>query len=326
MKLFFAYLYMHRKSIALFFCFFIILYAIAFLYAVPPEAVHYAFILCFVLGCIVGIVDFIKFRKKHNDLEFIADNIDYALTTLPEAANIAEEDYMALIETLNNARMHEKTANDMKISDINEYYTLWVHQIKTPIAAMRLLLDNEKNDELSEQLFRIEQYVDMVLTYIRCGDDTSDYMIRRCSLDEIIKSSVRKFSKSFIRKKISMDFTPTEMQVLTDEKWLTFVIEQLLSNALKYTKSGCISVYAENKKYLVIKDTGIGIAAEDLPRITQKGYTGYNGRQDKKSTGLGLFLCGKILSSLGHTLKITSEIGQGTTVRIGFNNPDIRFE
>lgn len=326
MKLFFAYLKMHRKSLVLFFCFFAILFAIAFLYAMPTEAVLYAFVLCFVLGCMVGIIDFIKFRKKHNELKFIAEHIDYALHTLPEATNIAEEDYIALIETLNSTRVHEKTANDMKISDINEYYTLWVHQIKTPIAAMRLLLDNEKNDELSEQLFRIEQYVDMVLTYIRCGDDASDYMIHRCSLDGIIKSSIRKFSKSFIRKKISMNFTPTAMQVLTDEKWLTFVVEQLLSNALKYTKSGSIAVYAENNQYLVIKDTGIGIAAEDLPRITQKGYTGYNGRQDKKSTGLGLFLCGKILSSLGHTLQITSEVGQGTTVKVGFEQPTIRFE
>lgn len=326
MKLFFSYLKTHKKSILLFFSFSVVYFIISFLYSMPMEAALYAFILCFVFGSIAVIADFIRFKRKYTDLIFLTENIEWGLQSLPDADNITEEAYRDLIESLSNALMQAKTAAKNKIDDTNEYYTLWIHQIKTPIAALRLLLSEHENDEMEEQLFRIEQYVEMVLTYIRCGNDASDYVIKRIDLDKTVRQCIRKFSRSFIRKKISMHFTPTDMQVLTDEKWLAFVIEQLLSNALKYTKTGSISVYTEDGKNLVIQDTGIGIAEEDLPRITQKGYTGYNGRLDKKSTGLGLFLCGKILDALGHTITVTSQIGEGTAVKIGFLDKNIRYE
>lgn len=326
MKLFFRYVLVKKRSVLLFICFSIITAVTGYLYGVPFEATAYIISLCFIFGMIAAIFDFTRFRKRHETLEYLTENIAYVVDSLPETADIREQDYINLIEALRKELVNVKNENARQITDLSDYYTLWMHQIKTPIAAMRLLLEENGNSEIEEQLFRIEQYAEMALTYIRCDGKTSDYVLKRCDLDSIIKQSVRKYLKSFIRKKLTFDFTPTELSVLTDEKWLCFVIEQILSNSLKYTKTGKISIYAENRNTLVIKDTGIGIAAEDLPRITQKGYTGYNGREDKKSTGLGLFLCGKVIGNLGHEIKISSEVGKGTVVRIIFTNQTVRYE
>ncbi len=208
---------------------------------------------------------------------------------------------------------------------------MWAHQIKTPIAAMRLILQSEEkdcNDELLEQLFRTEQYVEMVLQYLRMTSDSSDLLIRRYSLDSIVKQAVKKYAKSFIRQKIKLNYEDLNVGVITDEKWLCFVIEQLLSNALKYTQSGSISIYMDDflPETLVIEDTGIGIQEEDLPRVFEKGFTGYNGRADKKSTGIGLFLCKKILKKLSHTISIESTLGKGTKVKIGLDMLDVEIE
>lgn len=141
----------------------------------------------------------------------------------------------------------------------------------------------------------MEQYVEMVLTYLRMEDMSGDLQFEKVSLDKILKQSVRKYSQMFILQKIRLDYRSVERIVLTDEKWLEFVIEQILSNALKYTKNGGeIRICLEEKRgqeCLVIEDNGIGIQAEDLPRVFEKGFTGYNGRADKKSTGIGLYLC-----------------------------------
>ena len=211
------------------------------------------------------------------------------------------------------------TKADNAISDMTDYYTMWAHQIKTPIAAMRLLLQSNSetgnNTELMMELFKIEQYVDMVLVYMRASGGASDYVIKKYDMDEIIKGAIRKFSRMFILKRISLDYNVPKNMVITDEKWLSFVIEQLLSNAIKYTPSnGLIKIYMEDKDVLVIEDNGIGIAQEDLPRVFDKGYTGFNGRLERKSTGIGLYLCKKILDALGHKIYIVSDEGQGTKV------------
>ncbi|MGB4496697.1 MAG: ATP-binding protein, partial [Bacillota bacterium] len=209
--------------------------------------------------------------------------------------------------------------------------TTWAHQIKTPIAAMRLLLQSEQsetNSELLEQLFKVEQYVEMVLQYLRLENISSDLVLKEHSLDTIVKQAVRKYSNSFIRKKIKLNYAELNHNVLTDEKWLVFVIEQILSNALKYTDSGEISIYMDDEMpdTLVIEDTGIGIAEEDLPRVFERGFTGYTGRIDKKATGIGLFLCKQILDRLSHTITIESQVGEGTKVKIGLDVIDIDKE
>ena len=200
-----------------------------------------------------------------------------------------------------------------------DYYTTWCHQIKTPIAAMSLLLQNEdtpQNRQLKSELFRIEQYVDMVLCYFRLDSPTSDFILKPYDLDDILKQTIRKYAGQFIQKKIRLHYEPVHMQVLTDEKWLSFAIEQILSNAIKYTPSGSVTITVDHLQHLSISDTGIGIAAEDLPRIFEKSFTGYNGRTDKKSTGLGLYLCRNILNKLSHSISVTSKVGEGTTFTI----------
>ena len=203
---------------------------------------------------------------------------------------------------------------------------MWVHQIKIPIAAMHILLQSVEDEnpalpelkEMKMELFKMEQYVEMVLTYLRMEDMSGDLQFEKVSLDKILKQSVRKYSQMFILQKIRLDYRPVERIVLTDEKWLEFVTEQILSNALKYTKNGGeIRICLEEKRgreCLVIEDNGIGIQAEDLPRVFEKGFTGYNGRADKKSTGIGLYLCKKIMDKMGHKIWIDSEVGKGTRV------------
>ena len=204
-----------------------------------------------------------------------------------------------------------------------------MHQIKTPIAALRVLIqvyeDSENKDlmrlvrDMKLEIFKIEQYVEMVLTYLRMETMSSDLVFEVCSLDAAVRQAVRKYSQMFILQKIRLQYNPTERKVLTDEKWLVFVIEQLLSNALKYSRpgEGRVSVYIE-KEELVIEDNGIGIYPEDLPRVFEKGFTGYNGRRDKKSTGIGLYLCRSVTDKLKHGLRIESEPGKGTRVFLNF--------
>lgn len=194
---------------------------------------------------------------------------------------------------------------------------MWVHQIKTPIAAARLLLQEEETDiqAVQNRLFDIEQYVEMVLGYLRTEDMSSDICLKEVELDELVREQIHKFARIFIGKKISLDYHGVQEKVLTDEKWLGFVIGQILSNALKYTKNGKISIYmsGENSHTLVIEDTGIGIREEDLPRVFEKGFTGYNGREEGRSTGIGLYLCGKIMKNwiTGLSFSQCQERGRG---------------
>ena len=206
--------------------------------------------------------------------------------------------------------------NDVCLQEMTDYYTLWAHQIKTPIAAMRLLFQETPQPELEVELLKIEQYVEMVLGYLRLGSGSTDYVFREESLDLMLRQAVRKYARLFILKKISLDFQETNRSVVTDEKWLSFVIEQLLSNALKYTpEGGQIRIYNDGET-VVIADNGIGIQEEDLPRVFEKGFTGFNGRENRKSTGIGLYLCREVMDRLNHDSSISSRPGQGTLVRL----------
>ena len=205
---------------------------------------------------------------------------------------------------------------------------MWTHQIKTPIAAMRLLLQEEETPvsrEMQGELFQVEQYVQMALQYLRMEKMNTDLVFERQELDSLIHQAVRKYAQLFIRRKISLQYEDVHCEVLTDEKWLEFVLEQILSNALKYTRQGKIKIYMDpqSPKTLVIEDTGIGIAPEDLPRIFERGYTGYNGRADKRSTGIGLYLCKQIMDRLSHTIRIESEMGVGTRVYLGLDTVEL---
>ena len=276
---------------------------VLFLYDVRTDAIQYGLLLSTVLFLLNLTLQFFKFQKR-----------------------LSEQDYQNIIKNLKEQNGELKSQERIFKQEMSDYYSMWVHQIKTPIAAMHVLqqtLEEEYPEqkyikEIKLELFKIEQYVEMVLTYLRMGEMSGDLKFEKYSLDAIVRQVIRKYSQMFILRKIHLQYAKTSQCIVTDEKWLQFVLEQVLSNALKYTKDGgMIFIYTEekeNKKCLVIEDSGIGIQAEDLPRVFEKGFTGYNGRADKKSTGIGLYLCKKIMERLNHQIWIESEIDKGTQV------------
>lgn len=279
--------------------------------------VGYCFILSSFIQLIIYAIDFYFYYKKHLLLHQLQHSIAISLNQLPIAKDLHEEDYQTLVTTLYKINQNNIFKSDHKYQEVLDYYTLWAHQIKTPIAAMKLVIQSDEQDhsEIVMELLKIEQYVEMVLYYLRMQTMSSDLSLHTYSLETIVINAIKKQSQFFIRRKIQLDLQSFNTTVLTDEKWLSFVIEQLLSNALKYTpEQGTIRIYLLHPCTLVIEDSGIGIRQEDLPRVFEKGFTGYNGRMDKKSTGIGLYLCKQVMTNLGHQIEMKSNIHKGTKV------------
>ena len=293
--------------------------AVFALYDLPLEAVVYAVGLCLALGLVLFAVGYSRFLRRHRELQQLLRQTNEKALPLPPARGLLEEDYQALLRAVCQDRARLAAENENRLRELTDYCSLWAHQIKTPIAAMDLLLqedDSPRRGELETELLKIRQYVEMVLSYLRLDSDSTDYVLREYPLDDILRQAVRKFAKMFILKKITLDFQETGKTVLTDEKWLLFVVEQVLSNALKYTPAGgTIRIYGDGAT-VVIADSGIGIREEDQARVFEKGFTGYNGRADKKSTGIGLYLCRQVMDRLNHDISLTSRPGQGTLVRL----------
>ena len=292
---------------------------VLFLYDVPLEPVGYIAVL--VIICETGFLiwGYRKYRKKQQNLLYIKENGALALEHMEAPEDENEALYQDICRLLDEERIKARNKSSAFGTELMDFYTMWVHQIKTPIAASRLLLqEGELNPgEIQNELFKIEQYVDMVLGYLRTQDLSSDLCLEEVNLDEIIKDQIHKFARIFVGKKLSLDYEGVEETVLTDKKWLGFVVGQIISNALKYTKKGKISIYMSKARShtLVIEDTGIGIRQEDLPRVFfEEGFTGYNGREEGRSTGIGLYLSGKIMKKLDHGIRIESELGKGTRV------------
>lgn len=333
MKLFVSYIKTHIKSAVLLMAMFITYAVILFFYRVPVMVTVYCSAVMAFLTILIVAIDFGRYGRRHEALRHMKHEITDAMDHLPLPQDLIEEDYQQIIRASFEDRMEKVYDADHRYHDMMEYYTMWVHQIKTPIAAMKLLLqtgdlkDKEKG-ELMDELFRIEQYVEMVLCYLRLDGEGSDYVIREWDLDSIIRQALRKFASQFIRNHCLLVYEPVQCRVMTDEKWLLFVIEQVLSNGLKYTRmgQGQIEIEMESPMILVIRDSGIGIAPEDLPRIFERGYTGYNGRADKKSTGLGLYLCRRITENLGHRIWAESVVGEGTEIRIDLGSYRLTVE
>ena len=328
MKTVLAWLKYRLWQIVLFSGLILIFSAVVWLSGAGGVLAGYTALLSGVLALLLALLDLRRFSLRHRQLSDALKSIRVSDEQLPPPENLIEEDYRQLIRALGEEKQRQASAMDLRMSDMQDYFTLWAHQIKTPIAAMRLILQTKPENsagEIEGELFRVEQYVEMVLNYLRLDSDSTDFVFKTCALDGIIRQCVRKYAKQFIRKKISLEYQGTALQVLTDEKWLCFVIEQILSNALKYTAAGSIRIFTQGET-LVIADTGIGIAPEDLPRVFEKGYTGYNGRTDKKATGIGLYLCQKILQKLGHGISISSEIGKGTRVSIDLSREELTVE
>lgn len=325
MKLFLRYLQSKLGVLLLFLAFAAVLAVSFLLYHLPAEAVLYPAALCVLLGILVLVIDFIHVRRRHAVLQGLKE-MD---AELPEVRNIEAQDYREIVRLLREANREARTRAETDMAAMVDYYTLWVHQIKTPIAAMRLRLQEEDSDTsraLMSDLGRIERYVSMVLTYLRLENGATDYVIKETDLDGVIRPVLRQFAGEFISRRLKLDYTPVEKKVLTDGKWLSFVVEQVLSNALKYTPEGSVSISLEAPATLVIRDTGIGIAPEDLPRVFERNYTGLAGRADTRASGIGLSLCKQVCDNLGHGISVESVPGEGTAVRIDLSARKMNIE
>ena len=319
-----SYLKKNIKVYILFVVFIAIFFIMFYLYNLPLEALIYTGSFCFFVALIASFSDFVNYRESYKKLKFLEKNILNDLEDLPKSLDIRIDYYHKIIEKLYEELEKLTQENRQKNTDMVDYYSMWVHQIKTPIAAMNFLLDNEEVDQkiLQQELFKIERYVEMVLTYIRLDSTSSDYVITKINLDEVVKDSVKKYATIFINKKIKLNYVSHETIVISDKKWLSFAFEQILGNSVKYSGTGGEITIETYENRLVIEDKGIGIKEEDLPRIFEKGFTGFNGRYEKKSSGLGLYLCKKTLDKLGHHIEISSKVGEGTRIEITFPKED----
>lgn len=316
------------KSIVHFFVFLFIFFIIFVIYNLPLNRFFYAFIICVSIGLLFMARDFYNYYLKYIHLIGLKNNITVSMEKLPKPDTLKEKEYQNLIYLLNEDTKKIIAEADEKHKNIIEYYTLWTHQIKTPLSAISLLLqsdDREINQELELQLLEVEKYVDMALQYLRIDYMYSDLKLEKYSIQKIVKQAVKSYSQMFVYKGIALNLTDNDLKIITDEKWLLFVIKQILSNSLKYTEKGEISIDIKDS-YLIITDTGIGIKKEDIPRIFEKGFTGYSGRMDEKSTGLGLYLSKRILDNLEHEIEIFSDGVSGTEVKIDLSRPKLQIE
>jgi|GEM_PF-7083 len=328
----------------------------------------YAAVLDAILLLITVLVGFFRYSSKVKALSNALKRPVEEQAQLPEATDDVEILYHRLLENQSIARSESESGAAIRQSQMRDYYSMWVHQIKTPISAMKLLLEAEREelgqficddeqsqchigdmtggnigaaglnaalkqqavltelsdnmDSFEDELFRIEEYVSMALQYQRVSSTENDFVLEKVSVDGVIRDTIKKYAKIMIRRHIGINYSGTGQEVYTDGKWLAFMLEQILSNAIKYTPQGVVTIETAEEKdrfFITIKDTGIGIKAEDLPRVFEKGYTGYNGHADKKATGIGLYLCRQMADKLGHIILMESEIGKGTKVWIGFD-------
>ncbi|NLB91145.1 MAG: HAMP domain-containing histidine kinase [Clostridiales bacterium] len=317
------------KTLLLVFAIVAIFWGTCKLYQLPMESFYYALSLVLALVSVAFLWEGYQWIKKYQKLESTLKEKMITLTQLPQATDLLERQYQQLLHRLLTTAQALYTSKQDSEKEVMDYFTLWTHQIKTPMFAMDLLMQREENSinqQLKEELWRIEQYVEMALMYVKLDSSASDYVINSYELDEIIKQGIREFSTQFIRKKITLTYEPVSYRVITDRKWLLFVLQQLLSNSLKYTAGGGNITITFKDGILHITDTGIGIAPEDVPRIFEKGFTGYHGRENQKATGLGLYLVKRICNALGHTISVQSLVGVGTTISIVLKRYDLEVE
>lgn len=299
------------------------------------EGLLYAGVMSLFLWSAAGIFYGVRYVRKRKHLEEALRYLEQTPEAFPDVmwgsrnqwvkeekeCGSLEGALLGLFQAANESYLRERSAWRDLSADRNDYYVMWTHQIKTPIAALRLLLKEGGRESflLQEELFKIEQYVEMALAYQRLESMSSDLVLEKYDLFGLVKQAVKKYSLHFINKGLTLELMEQRVAVVTDEKWFVFCLEQFLSNSVKYTNAGKITIWAgqaEDRVLLYLEDEGIGIRKEDLPRIFERGFTGYNGRIDKRSTGIGLYLCHRVLKDLGIAVSVESEEGKGTKVEL----------
>lgn len=313
-------LYSRRFILLLLLIVFSIMGMFAFIFEDGRSLLEYQLLLAFLLASFFLGMDLVSAYKEYrNQLFYASGRPQTALEAL-----LFEK--LALLEMDKKNRAIEERE---KLNDLMDYYTLWAHQIKTPIAASSLLVgeieDKKVKNQLEQELFKIESYVNIVLQYLRLESFHEDLILKKENVEDLVKEIVKKYAIFFIQKGLSLNLHDLDRTIITDKKWFVVILEQVLSNSLKYTSQGGIEIYFQEDT-LYIKDSGLGIQDADLLRVFERGFSGYNGRLTQQSSGLGLYLSKKIADELGHQISITSQVGQGTTVMINFSEKKMIFE
>lgn len=311
------------------FILFIIISAIMVLINIGANIIVLVFSIWFLPLFSFIIVEYVKSKRFYNEITSIMDNLDkkYLLSEIIEEPDFIEGKavYDVLKEANKSMHEHVKKYRDMQ-SEYREYIETWVHEIKTPISSTRLIIENNEDKvtkSIDYEVRKIEDYIEQVLYYSRSNNVSKDYIIRELSLATVVRNTIKKNSRDFINKRISVDIEAVEGTVFSDGKWLEFILNQIIGNSIKYSreKEGKVRFYTvqnENNIVLTIEDNGIGIINKDVNRVFEKGFTGDNGRKLGKSTGIGLYLCKKLCDQLGLGLSLTSKIDEGTKVSIIF--------
>lgn len=318
-----SYLKENLKVLVLYVLFLGITFLTLFLYNLPLEPFRDVFLFLSFILIIYLLIQGYFYRRKVKQLQKMSQN---TLTSqvrlfLPPAMTRSEKLYQELlIKTATEKDEQQQQIIENK-EEILIDFGLWLHQIKTPIAGLDLLVQSSQPNSLKmkNELFKINEYLQMMLNYLRQNLDHEDLVIEKVALDGVVKEVLKKYAMFFSQKDLGLVMKSLQVSVYTDRKWLSFILEQLLFNAIKYTKTGEIAFVWENEQ-LVLSDTGIGIRPEDLPRVFEKGYTGYNGREQQRASGLGLYLCQMVASKIGIRLTMESEVGRGTRVKLSFLN------
>lgn len=314
------YLKSRRALVALYLITLAVILILGFLAQQESVYVRYETVLVsFSFACIL-FIDGARYRKNRKRMGWIRERTELLLRELPDPLDGLTRDYDALIRELARENERLRTQSRKQQEEQKEYYTLWMHQIKTPISAMRLLLEDATEARvplLRQELLKVDQYADLALKYVKLSDPSTDLVIEQCDLNEIAREAVKKYSLLFIYNKLTVELCDLASDVPSDRMWLGFILGQLLSNSIKYTRTGSVRILMDGTA-LVIEDTGIGIRKEDLPRIFEKGFTGYNGRMDNRASGIGLYLVKRAADTLGVGVTVSSELGKGTRVTLRF--------
>lgn len=313
-------LYSRRFILLLLLIVFSIMGMFAFIFEDGRSLLEYQLLLAFLLASFFLGMDLASAYKEYRNQLF------YASGRPQTALEVLFSEKLALLEMDKKNRAIEERE---KLNDLMDYYTLWAHQIKTPIAASSLLVgeieDKKVKNQLEQELFKIESYVNIVLQYLRLESFHEDLVLKKENVEDLVKEIVKKYAIFFIQKGLSLNLHDLDRTIITDKKWFVVILEQVLSNSLKYTSQGGIEIYFQEDT-LYIKDSGLGIQDADLLRVFERGFSGYNGRLTQQSSGLGLYLSKKIADELGHQISIASQVGHGTTVMISFSEKKMIFE
>ena len=320
-RLFLSYYFRSRQFLfllLLIFC--ILLFAFCYLFEDERAVLQYVLLILLLISLAGFLLDIVKQYQKFRHLVFYGEG---------QAQTPIEALLFSKIETLKNDKKGLKLQEQIKRNDLLDYYTLWVHQIKTPIAASELLVEDLQEqtlkNQLEQELFKIDSYTNLVLQYLRLESFHDDLVVKRENIEDLVKDIVKKYALFFIQQGLRLDLHDLNHTIITDKKWFVVILEQVLSNSLKYTSQGGIEIFFKEDT-LYIKDTGLGIQDADLLRVFERGFSGYNGRLTHQSSGLGLYLSKKIADELGHELHLQSVVGEGTTVMITFKEKKLLFE